>query len=157
MGIRGVERNTKKVFTIPVEKRDKETLLKNIKKYIKPQTKIITDCWKGYIDLKHNGYQHETVNHKKYFKDPITKACTNMIEGTWNGFKLSIKPQYRTKRFLYNHLLECQWRKKYYNYDIWEEIIKVIKIKSINLSQKYQVINKDSLFNKLDFTCTILI
>jgi len=42
----GVERETGKCFLIPVERRDKETLLAAIKNWILPETLIISDCWK---------------------------------------------------------------------------------------------------------------
>ena len=42
----GVERDSGRCFLIPVEKRDKETLLNIIKEWIAPGTTIISDCWK---------------------------------------------------------------------------------------------------------------
>ncbi|XP_050066193.1 uncharacterized protein LOC126555295 [Aphis gossypii] len=42
----GVERITGKCFLVPVERRDKETLLTVIKEWILPGTLIISDCWK---------------------------------------------------------------------------------------------------------------
>lgn len=42
----GVERETGKCFLIPVERRDKDTLLVVIKEWILPGTLIISDCWK---------------------------------------------------------------------------------------------------------------
>lgn len=38
----GVERETGNVFMVPVEKRDRETLIPIIKRYILPQTTIIS-------------------------------------------------------------------------------------------------------------------
>ena len=117
----GIQRGTKKIFTIPVEKRDKETLLFHIKKYIKPETRIITDFWKGYIDLKANNYIHEKINHKKNFKIKGTDIHTNTIEGIWNGLKMNIIPQHRTRKYLYEHLLEAQWRINNKHNDLWVE------------------------------------
>jgi len=42
----GVERGTGRCFLVPVEKRDKDTLLTIIKEWILPGTLIISDCWK---------------------------------------------------------------------------------------------------------------
>ncbi|KAG2217633.1 hypothetical protein INT45_008086 [Circinella minor] len=106
----GIQRGTKKIFTIPVEERNKETLLYQIKKFVKPETRIITDFWKGYINLKDNNYIHDKVNHKKCFKVKGTDNHTNTIEGIWNGLKMNIIPQHRTRKYLFEHLLEQQWR-----------------------------------------------
>jgi len=46
---RGIERSTNRCFLVPVEKRDKETLLQIIKDWILPNTTIISDCWKVCI------------------------------------------------------------------------------------------------------------
>ena len=42
---------------------------------------MITDGWKGYVDLRMLFSEHEVVNHSLYYKDPITNAHTNTIEG----------------------------------------------------------------------------
>jgi len=42
----GIERITGKCFLVPVERRDKNTLLELIKQWILPGTLIISDCWK---------------------------------------------------------------------------------------------------------------
>lgn len=41
----GVERETSRCFFIPVEKRDKKTLLTDIKDWILPGSLIISDYW----------------------------------------------------------------------------------------------------------------
>ena len=46
----------------------------------KPASIIISDCWKGYINLRKYGYTHETVNHSKEFVNE-EGAHTNKIEG----------------------------------------------------------------------------
>lgn len=58
----GVERDTGRVFMVPVEKRDKDTLLRIIKKWILPGSIVISDCWKAYDCLESEGYKHLTVN-----------------------------------------------------------------------------------------------
>jgi transposase-like protein len=63
----GLERGTKKTFFVPVERRDKYTLLECIKKWIKPGTTIYSDCWKAYDCLDDEGYIHHTVNHSVEF------------------------------------------------------------------------------------------
>ncbi|XP_036340436.1 uncharacterized protein LOC118749763 [Rhagoletis pomonella] len=51
----GVERGTNKCFLVPVEKRDKETLLAVIKNWILPNTTIVSDFWKAYDCLSVKG------------------------------------------------------------------------------------------------------
>ncbi|KAI8882639.1 hypothetical protein K501DRAFT_295134 [Backusella circina FSU 941] len=80
----------------------------------------IGDCWKGYNNVKNLRYKHKTVNHKKYFKDPITKVHKNGIEDTWSGLKRSINIRNRIKNGIELHLKEYQWRKKNDEYDIWK-------------------------------------
>lgn len=93
----GVERETGDFFLVPVEKRDKETLLPIIKKFIKAKTTIHSDCWKPYNELSNMGYVHQKVNHSQFFKDPQTGSCTNMIEGLWRHAKHRI-PEYRRSK-----------------------------------------------------------
>ena len=69
---------------IIVEKRDEDTLLQEINKFIAPGTIIYSDCWAAYSKLSEHGYTHMTVNHSKHFKDPCTGVHTNNIEGLWN-------------------------------------------------------------------------
>ncbi|KYN00044.1 hypothetical protein ALC62_02638 [Cyphomyrmex costatus] len=68
----GFERESKKVFIMPVEDRSEKTLLACIKQWIMPGTTIISDCWKSYNCLNSEGFQHLTVNHTYNFVDPDT-------------------------------------------------------------------------------------
>ena len=80
----GVERGTKRCFMAVEKDRSQQTLLALIKKYIAPGSIILSDCWKGYKNLrKLLECEHYTVNHTHYFKDPFTHTHTNTIEGTW--------------------------------------------------------------------------
>jgi transposase-like protein len=119
-----VENENKNIFLVPIEERNIENINEIIKKYVKKGTTIYTDCWKGYNHLNKIGYKHKTVNHKKYFKDPITKVHTNTIEGTWNGLKQSISPRNRNKKNIVLHLKEYQWRKKNKENNIWTQFLK---------------------------------
>ncbi|XP_036339366.1 uncharacterized protein LOC118748792 [Rhagoletis pomonella] len=100
----GVERETNRCFLVPVEKRDKETLLKIIKDWILPGTIVVSDFWKAYDCLSEEGYIHFRVNHSIDFKDPDTEQHTNTIEGLWRHVKCSM-PQYHRKKLFFNGYL----------------------------------------------------
>jgi hypothetical protein len=85
--IGGVERNSsgdmKKMFLQVVNNRQTNSLLDVIRQFVLPNTKIITDGWKGYDGLKSvNNYSHEVVNHSIEFKNE-DGYHTNNIEGMW--------------------------------------------------------------------------
>jgi transposase-like protein len=108
----GVERESGKLFMVPVEKRDSATLIPLIKEWILPGTTIISDCWRAYTCLKDEDFEHLTVNHSINFKDPDTGAHTNTIEGAWLHAKRSL-PKYGTKNhFMTGYLAAHMWRRR---------------------------------------------
>jgi len=54
----GIERdsNPPKCFFVTVQDRTAETLIGLIERWIKPGTKILSDCWKSYATLESEGY-----------------------------------------------------------------------------------------------------
>lgn len=105
----GIEDGTRKSFMVAVDKRDEETLLPVIKKWIQPGTLIISDCWKAYINLEKHGYKHSTVNHSKEFVNEVGEH-TNRIEGHWRQAKAKL-PSFGVKKCLFSsHLAEFMWR-----------------------------------------------
>lgn len=114
----------KKLCMCPILKRDSESIEKIISKYVKKGTTVYTDLWKGYKNINKLGYKHGTVNHSKYFKDPITKVHTNNIESLWNAVKQGIPIRNRNKKYIYLHLKEYQWRRRYKENNIWKEFLK---------------------------------
>ena len=87
----GMERTEeRKMFAVAVDNRNAETLLDVIRRYVKPGSYVITDCWAGYhtdglLELE---MLQARVNHTLHFVDPETGARTNSIEGTWHGINL---------------------------------------------------------------------
>ncbi|GBM44879.1 hypothetical protein AVEN_210692-1 [Araneus ventricosus] len=61
------------------------------------------------------GYVHYTVNHSKKFKDPVTGAHTNGIEGTGNAIKTDFRKQETRKvEGQFNtYLAEYMWRRSH--------------------------------------------
>ena len=86
----GICRETKACFLVPVERRDKDTLIPIIRAQILPGTCVMSDMWKAYDCLQDEGYNHLTVNHSLNFVDPDTGAHTQRIENTWWGIKRSM-------------------------------------------------------------------
>ncbi|XP_011345294.1 uncharacterized protein LOC105283873 isoform X2 [Ooceraea biroi] len=62
----GYERESGKIFLVPVPDCTGETLLGVIKEWILPGTTIMSDCWKSYNCLNNEGFQHLTVNHSEF-------------------------------------------------------------------------------------------
>lgn len=77
-------------WMIRVPNRKAETLIPLIQANIIPGSIIISDEWRAYASLSKLGYTHQTVCHKRTFKDPLTGACTNRIEGLWGEFRRSL-------------------------------------------------------------------
>ncbi|KAF8355154.1 hypothetical protein PRIPAC_96777 [Pristionchus pacificus] len=58
-----------------------------------------SDCWAAYHRISNIGkYTHLTVNHSVTFKDKVTGACTNGVEGMWQRLKLGHKRRFGTHR-----------------------------------------------------------
>ncbi|XP_011858202.1 PREDICTED: uncharacterized protein LOC105555769 [Vollenhovia emeryi] len=89
----GFERETRKIFLVPVPDRTEKTLLAFIKEWILPGTTIISDCWRSYDCLNSEGFQHLKVNHSMNFVDPETGAHTQHIERVWREVRANV-PRY---------------------------------------------------------------
>ena len=109
----GLCRETKACFLVPVERRDKETLLPIIRAQILPGTRVMSDLWRSYDCLKDEGYEHITVNHSLNFVDPDTGAHTQGIENTWWGVKRSYPRTGTSQELIESYLQEFMWRKHY--------------------------------------------
>ncbi|CAI6360002.1 unnamed protein product [Macrosiphum euphorbiae] len=107
----GVERGSNRCFLIPVERIDKDTLLKIIEEWILPGTTIISDCWKAYDCLEKKGYKHFKVNHSVNYKDPESGQHTNTIEGLWRQAKFSLPQFHRKKQFINGYLAKFMFQK----------------------------------------------
>ena len=110
----GICRETKKIFAVQVPDRTIATLTAEIKKFIAPGTKIISDLWPAYGRIPALGmnYTHETVNHSTNFIDPNTGAHTQNVERMWRDLKF-VKKKYNGfhREEIDSHLAEFLWRK----------------------------------------------
>lgn len=97
--IGGVERdNRNNIFMEILTERNENKFNDIILKYVYKGSIIYTDT-RGYYDkLEKLGFEHKTVDHNKYFKDPITGVHINTIEGIWAIIKLNINKSNRNKK-----------------------------------------------------------
>jgi transposase-like protein len=122
----GVEKTAeRKVFLVRVPDRTAETLLEIIRDRVRPGSIVCTDMFRSYAQLSDLGFNHMTVNHSITFKDPITGANTNTIEGTNGALKIMIRPRNRTKD-VDGHLAEFVWRRKHEN-ALWKAFISALR------------------------------
>ena len=61
----GICRETKACFLVPVERRDRDTLLPIIRAHILPGTRVMSDLWKAYACLKNEGYDLIYIFHRQ--------------------------------------------------------------------------------------------
>jgi transposase-like protein len=109
-----IDRATNKCFLTIVPNRKKETLLKIIKEKCLDYTTIMSDKWSAYGSIPELNFKHLTVCHSKNFKNPITGACTNAIEGLWSQFKKRIKEMNGVSRSqLQSYIDEFMFRQNY--------------------------------------------
>ena len=57
---------TRKVFCVPVRKRNRATLVPLIKFFVPQGRRVTSDSWGAYARLRYEGYRHLVVVHKKY-------------------------------------------------------------------------------------------
>jgi transposase-like protein len=121
-------RETREIVATSVENRKKSTLIQWIKDRIHPDTQIITDYWKGYGTKEiedYTGHEHLRVNHSKTFKDPITGACTNTVEGNNRALKMAIPCQARTTKRIDTELVYFSWARKHEGH-LWSAFLDCI-------------------------------
>ena len=138
----GVQRNSDNCFLTPCtgNKRNAGVLSGIIRGHVLPGTTIITDKWKGYVNLSQDGYIHFDVNHSRNFVDPVTGAHTNSVEGMWTHAKHKTMRRggRRSEDSLALDLTEFMWRKQRgllrgndrYRKVFSEEIPKILKYRN---------------------------
>jgi hypothetical protein len=128
---------------VVVPKRDIPTLKPLILRFIKPGSYIISDCYSSYKGTKdypsdrqvmsdseyyhyfgylgsnspnpfrNRLYKHDSINHSENYRDPITGAHTNTIEGQWRIAKEKIPERvYSDTAVLQEYLYEQAWESK---------------------------------------------
>lgn len=104
------ERGTGRCFFQTIHDRSAATLIGIIQLRIAPGTTIISDQWRGYLQLQQQ-YQHLTVNHTYNFVDPNSGAHTQNIERMWREVRSNIPRYGRKKDFNAGYLAEFWWKR----------------------------------------------
>ena len=110
-----VERASGRCWMEVVVRRDARTLERIISNHVLPGTTIVTDAWRGYVNVAqlNNGvYDHAVIVHAHEFVDSVhADIHTETIEGLWMQAKRKLRFQSGTSRGLFaSYLGEFQWR-----------------------------------------------
>jgi transposase-like protein len=122
-GFGGIDINTKDIFVLPVDHRNKETLLPLIRKYIEPGSTIYSDMFGTYRNLENDladmNIIHRSVNHKnKFVKFDDPQVHTQTVERLWGTFRtvipkttnMSMTDSYFA---LFLYLVKYEWTKRH--------------------------------------------
>jgi hypothetical protein len=84
-------RETKECAFLVTRRRNREVINNFVLNNINLNTRIISDCWRGYTDINSLGFNHVTINHTENFVDPFDNDIhTNTIERMWRSLKSTI-------------------------------------------------------------------
>ncbi|XP_066152494.1 uncharacterized protein [Euwallacea fornicatus] len=110
----GFERDTKRVFLVPVENRTSQTLLQIIKEWIHPGTTIVSDCWRAYDVLKNEEYQHLQINHSlQYVDSNDPQIHTQNVERIWRDIRGGIPRYGRKEPYFVGYLAEFLFKRSF--------------------------------------------
>ena len=103
---------------VRVDDRSAASLLPEIEANIAPGSEIWSDEWPAYRNVDqinvHPPYIHDTVNHSRFFTDPVTGVCTNHVESYWRHAKEKLKKMYGVHaEMLDSYLDEFQWLQRF--------------------------------------------
>jgi transposase-like protein len=114
--IGGIERGTRKVFMVPVENRNRETIYNVLCQNVANGTIIITDEWRAYgaAIRRHQNYEHRTINHSLFFVDPDDDQIhTQNVEGLWFRAKFYLRKKSGLKQEEFStYLIKFLWEYK---------------------------------------------
>ena len=119
----GILKRRDKVYTLVVENVQTETLLPVIKKKIKPDSVVYTDCLSSYDVLDVSEFRHVRINHSERFAE--RKNHINGIENFWSQAKRVLRKYNGIERKSFNLFLkECEFR---FNYGSSRQQLKTLR------------------------------
>lgn len=98
------------VYCHIIKKADKDTLQPIVRLVVEQGSTVLTDKWRGFTELKLDGYKHSSVNHSEEY---VTKdgVHINGIEAFWSFAKRRIsKFNGIARTTLPLHVKECEFR-----------------------------------------------
>jgi len=114
LGVRCVRSREERRHIELVENREAATLISIIQRVVVPGASIWSDEWAAYRTLSQLGYTHQTVNHSRNFKNPVTGVCTNHVEAYWCSVKRRFKSMVGTSADMVPfHLDEFMWCERF--------------------------------------------
>ncbi len=92
IAVQGILERGGEVRAAVVGNRRKHALQSNIRAHVKAGSAIYTDALMSYQGLKHQGFQHQVVDHAESYVDG--QIHTNGLENFWSLFKRQLKGTY---------------------------------------------------------------
>ena len=119
----GILKRRGKVYTVVVENVQTDTLLPVIKKKIRPDSVVFTDCLSSYDVLDVSEFRHLRINHSERFAEH--KNHINGIENFWSQAKRVLRKYNGIERKTFALFLkECEFR---FNYGSPSQQLKILR------------------------------
>jgi transposase len=108
----GLLKRAGKVYTAMLPDTRSETLVGIIRRRIKPDSIVYTDCYRSYDVLDVSEFHHQRINHQDGFAE--ARNHINGIENFWNQAKRHLRKYNGIPRHHFHLFLkECEWRFNY--------------------------------------------
>lgn len=105
----GLLKRNGKVFTVMIPDAKTQTLMPIIRRKVKPDSIVYSDCWGAYNALDVSEFKHYRINHSKLFANKHNHI--NGIENFWNQAKRHLRKFNGVpKEHFHLFLKECEWR-----------------------------------------------
>lgn len=111
-GILAIKGDRRRPILRLIERRSRDHLIPVITRHVRQGSTILSDEWRPYRRaLTTLGYTHYTVNHSRWFVDPIHGGHTQNIERAWSTYKSQVwrLRGNRTEKLLKEHLTCIEW------------------------------------------------
>lgn len=112
------------VYTHILKRNDKRTLIPIVRLVVEDTATVFTDKWRGFVDLKLDGYTHKSVNHSEEYT-ARDGSHINGIESFWSYAKRRLaKFNGIARTTLPLHIKECEFR--YNNKEVLPAMKKIL-------------------------------